>query len=167
MKIKSLLCSTMLVFAAITAPASANIVYTFSGASFDDGGSLTGTFTTDDSISSLLDYDITTSGGTLAGFHYTPGSTDSFSSLPTILVLETSGLEHLIQVTFSGGLTTTGALITIGQFDSFEQDPTGAHRQITGGEAIVAAVPGVPEPITLSLFGAGLIGATAMRLRRK
>src|SRR5262249_5458596 len=41
--------------------ASANIIYTFSGVTFSDGGTLSGTFTTDDTFSTLLDFDITTS----------------------------------------------------------------------------------------------------------
>ena len=99
-------------------------VFTLSGVSFDDERvKATGTFTTDDTLSSLVNYDITTSGGTLTGFKYTHRSTTSFSSLPAILVLETASLDHLIQLTFTG-LSATGAPITIGQFDSFRRRPT-------------------------------------------
>src|SRR5262249_33947551 len=93
---------------------SANIIYTFSGVTFDDGGTLAGTFTTNDARNALIDYDLLTSGGTLVGFHYTPAGTVSFSSLPAILVVETAALDHLLEVTFNGGLTATGAPITIG-----------------------------------------------------
>src|SRR5262245_38470441 len=50
--------------------ASASILYTFAGVTFDDGGTLTGTFTTDDPIVTLLDYDITTSPGVGTGFNF-------------------------------------------------------------------------------------------------
>src|SRR4051794_39424706 len=59
---------------------SANIIYTLSGVTFDDGGTLTGTFTTNDAMTALLDFNITTSAGTGIGFNYTPGSADSTST---------------------------------------------------------------------------------------
>ncbi len=93
--------------------ASANIVYTFSGVTFSDGGTLTGTFTTNDTFNTLLDFDITTSpaaGG--LGFTYTPLTAGSCStSLPPIIVLSTATPEEILQVTFAGGLTATGAPI--------------------------------------------------------
>jgi len=147
--------------------ASADISYTFSGVTFDDGGTLTGTFVTNDARTSLLNYDITTSPGTNIGFEYTPTTAPvNFSSLPFIIVVETPGLEHLLEVTFTGGLTATGAPITIGQFDSFEQGTDEARRVITAGEAIVAAA--VPEPSTITLLGIGMLGLlTYLRLRRE
>jgi len=36
-----------------------------------------------------------------------------------------------------------------------------------GGGAYLQAVSAVPEPVTLSIFGAGLLGAAAMRRRKK
>ena|ERR1700687_5724261 len=136
--------------------ASANIVYTFSGVTFSDGGTLTGTFTANDAINALVDFDVTTSGGSLLGFHYTIGTAISFSSLPAILVVETASLDHLLQVTFSG-LNALGAPITIGVFDSFEQDPSGAHRQIVAG-AVVVSTTAVPEPSTIALVSISVLG---------
>lgn len=144
--------------------ASANIVYTFSGVTLSDGGTLTGTFTTNNAINSLVDYDITTSGG--SGFHYTTVTAPiSFSSLPTILVVETASLSHLLQVTFNGGLTALGAPILIGMFDSFEQDPSGAHRQIVAGAAIVRPTT-VPEPSTIALVSISVLGLLGFVRRR-
>lgn len=146
-------------------PASANIVYNFSGVTFDDGGTLTGSFTTNDAMNALVDFDITTSPGNGFGFHYIAPGVISFSSLPAILVLETPTIDELIQVTFTN-LTAAGSLITIGQFDSFEQNPTGAHRQIVAGE--VVAGTSVPEPSPLSLAVIGLLamfGYVRVRLR--
>jgi hypothetical protein len=144
--------------------ASANIMYSFSGATFSDGGTLTGTFTTNDARNSLVTFDVTTSGGSLMGFHYTPATAISFSSLPAILVLETSTLTHLIQVTFSG-LTAAGAPITIGALASFEQDPSGTHRQIVAGAA-VASTTSVPEPSTLALVSISVLGLLGFVRRR-
>lgn len=144
--------------------ASADRLYTFAGVTFNDGGTLTGTFTTNDLINTLLNYDITTSPGVGIGFNYTPTTAPvSFSSLPSIIVVETTGLEHLLQVTFNGGLTALGAPITIGTFDSFEQGTGGARRDITAGSAI----PTVPEPGTLALLSTGLAGLLGFRWRRQ
>ena len=145
--------------------ASANIIYTFSGVTFDDGGTLTGTFTTNDTFNSLIDFNITTSPGAGGlGFHYTLGTSDSSStSLPSIIVVNTPPLlDNILQVTFSS-LTAAGSPILLGNFDSFEQHLT-ARRVITGGEAIVAAA--VPEPSTLSMAGLGLLGIFFLRRRR-
>src|SRR4029079_2016416 len=82
----------------------------------------------------------------------------SLSSLPFILVLEPASSDPILQVTFAGGLTPLGAAITIGQFDSFEQVGV-EHREITAGS--VPPAPSVPEPGTLLLLGAAMIGAGA------
>jgi hypothetical protein len=153
-----------------TGQASANIVYTFSGVTFDDGGTLTGTFTTNDAITALVDFDITTSPGAGGlGFTYTPLTAASGStSLPFIIVLSTPTLDEILQVTFNGGLTATGAPITIGEFDSFEQADPDARRDIVAGSAIVAPVT-VPEPSTLALLATtGVLGVlTSLRRRRQ
>ena len=143
--------------------ASANIVYNFSSVTFNDGGTLTGFFTTNDARNALLGFDITTSAGGGFGFHYTAPSVVSFSSLPSILVLETPTLSELLQVTFTN-LTAAGSLITIGQFDSFEQNPAGAHRQIVAGQVLAAT--SVPEPSALSLAVIGLLGMLGFLRRR-
>jgi len=143
--------------------ASADIIWKFNGVTFSDGGTLSGTFTTNDTLDSLLGFDLLTSGGASVGFHYTPGTANSLSSLPAILVLEPASLDHILQVTFLGGLSALGATITIGQFDSFEQIGS-VHREITAGS--VAPATAVPEPATLLLLGAGLIGLFFQGRRR-
>jgi len=152
-----------IVLLAAASQASADIIWKFNGVTFSDGGTLSGTFTTSDTFDTLLGYNIVTSGGASTGFNYTPGTADSLSSLPAILVLEPSSLDHILQVTFSGGLTTLGAMITIGTFDSFEQIGN-VHRDITAGS--VSRASAVPEPGTLLLLGAGLI-AMVVGMRRR
>jgi hypothetical protein len=149
--------------------ASASIVFTLDNVLFSDGATATGTFTTDDALTSLLDFDITTTGA--LAYHYTSATASAAStSLPYILVLNTPpAFEHILQLTFDN-LTPTGSLITIGDFDSFEQGPGAAPRTVTGGSVIVAAVPTVPEPSSLVLASLGALalvaGRTARRRRR-
>ena len=162
---KRLLAAVGMVVLLAASQSFANIIFTVSGATFSDGGTLTGTFTTNDAVNSLIDYDLLTAGGALTGFHYTPGTAGSGStSLPFILVLEPASSDPILQVTFAGGLTPLGAAITIGQFDSFEQVGV-EHREITAGS--VAPAPSVPEPGTLLLLGAAMIGAGALRRRQQ
>ena len=152
--------------------ALANITYTFLGATFNDGGTLNGTFTTNDPRNSLLDYNITTSAGAGGlGFNYTTvNSVSTAGSLPFIIVLDAPSLANptnILEVTFSGGLLPAGAPITIGQFDSFEQHTiatTTTARQINAG-SVVAGVAGVPEPETYAMLlaGLGLLGFIARR----
>jgi hypothetical protein len=129
---------------------------------------VTGTFTTNDAITALLDFDVTTSAGVGIGFEYTPATADSSStSLPFILVLNTPpALDNILQLTFSGGLTALGAPLTIGAFDSFEQTTAPAQRQIVAGEVIVAPTA-VPEPSTIALTGIGALGLLLSSVRRR
>ena len=89
--------------------ASANIVFTLQLVTFFDGGTATGAFTTNDALDSLIDYDITTSGGIFPGFRYnsTTAPVDS-SSIPSILVVEDATPVHILRLTFLDGLTTAG-----------------------------------------------------------
>ena len=164
---KRLLSAIALSLALAAGHATANVIFTFSGVTFDGGGTLTGTFTTNDALTALVDFDITTSGAN--GFHYTPGTSDgtTSTSLPFVLVANTPPLlDNVIQITFDGGLTVSGAPIKIGTFDSFEEETGSARRDITAGSVIVAT--SVPEPSTIALFGLGVVGlAIYLRRRRK
>ena len=145
--------------------ASANIVYSFSGVTFNDGATLTGTFTTNDSFNALLNFNITTSAGTIPGFTFTPGTSDgtTSTSLPFILVANTplTSFENVLQVTFSN-LTAAGAQITLGAFDSFEQGPPGNIKRVIEAGSVIA----VPEPSSV-LFGIGGLGLLAYVVRRR
>ena len=145
--------------------ASANIVYSFSGVTFNDGATLTGTFTTNDSFNALLNFNITTSAGTIPGFTFTPATSDgtTSTSLPFILVANTplTSFENVLQVTFNN-LTAAGAQIKVGAFDSFEQGPPGNIKRVIEAGSVIA----VPEPSSV-LFGIGGLGLLAYVVRRR
>jgi PEP-CTERM motif len=160
--------TALLLGLALSVPASevtASHVFALVGVTFDDGGTATGTFTTDDGLGVLLDYDIVTSLGSGIGFEYTPlTSSSSSTALPFILVLNTPpALDNILQLTFTG-LTASGAPITLGTNDSFEQTLS-ARREVVAGE--VVAVAAVPEPSTLALVGVGAFALVGYRHRRR
>ena len=147
-------------------PASADVIFTFDGLTFEDGGTLDGTFTTDDALMTLLDYNLTTSGGSLVGFTYTPVTAPlNFSSLPSVLVVETSTNNPILQVTFAS-LLATGGTITLGSFDSFEEVGQD-HRDVTAGQVTVGTTSSVPEPATTSLLAIGAMALLAGLRRRR
>jgi hypothetical protein len=151
--------------------ASADIVFTLTNVPLSDGGFLNGTFTTTDAITGgLVDFDLTTSGGALAGFEYTPATAiSSPTDLPSIIVVETAALDHLLEVTFQPPLNAAGGTIKIGDADSFEQSGTGPnipHRSITSGEATTGTTS-VPEPSTLLLLAIGVLGLLVYVQRRR
>jgi hypothetical protein len=143
--------------------ARADHVFTLSGVTFDDGGTATGTFTTNAALNSLVSFDITTSPGTNIGFEYTPATADSSStSLPFILVLNTPpALDNILELTFTN-LTVAGAAITLGTNDSFEQTLS-ARRVVVSGQVVGA----VPEPSSLLLGGVAGLAGLGMWVRRR
>jgi hypothetical protein len=161
-----LVAAAALVLALGAVEARADHVFTLSGVTFDDGGTATGTFTTNDALSSLVSFDIITSPGTNIGFEYTPATSDSSStSLPFILVLNTPpALDNILELTFTN-LTVAGSLITIGDNDSFEQTLS-ARRVVVSGQVVSAAA--VPEPsslVTGSIAALAGLGICARRRR--
>ena len=124
--------------------ARADHIFTLSGVTFDDGTSATGTFTTNDALTSLVNFDITTTNGAITGFNYTPATADPAStSLPAIIVLEPASLDHIIQLTFDGGLTL-GRCADLDR--SIRQFRTGRRRYPSTGHCGLVSSAQPPSP---------------------
>jgi hypothetical protein len=166
MKTKSILglSVVMLAFALGGREAAADHVFQLVDVMFGSppGGTATGTFETNDAITALVTYDITTSSVPgFPGFEYTPATAPTvFNSLPTqFTLLDFSGLSHQLNLGFFGGLTAAGAT-NVGGLEYFDDVP----RQIASGSVV-----GVPEPSSLVLGGiaaAAGLGLWARRRRR-
>jgi PEP-CTERM motif len=165
--------SAVLMVVSAASAANADVIWAATG-SFNDGGTLSGTF--DINQYGFLDgYNlVTTSGSIDPGFTYTPA--DSFFSNGTFYIDAQPGYEADLHLTFTDNLSIGNASNPIigglggpswecdGSYSCFV--PAGGQiRYLTSGSA--SDPVRVPEPLTLSLFGTGLAGAAAMRRRKK
>ena len=154
---------------ASAAPAWAAKTFVLDGVTLQGGGTLTGTFTTDDALTSLVGIDITASAGTwgpgvFSAFTYNNASLADWVSLPTQgFRISTAGYAQQLRLDFFP-LTGTGANLLN---TSYEYQSTGGPRAVTGGRAVLQ-VSAVPEPATWAMMitGFGLVGAMVRRVRK-
>jgi hypothetical protein len=146
--------------------ASADVIYELSGVTFGPpGGTATGTFTTNDAITALVTYDITTSTVRgFPGFEYTPATAPTvLNGLPNSFVLTGIGGERDLALLFTGGLTATGATLSTTSEETVLIGPTFITRHIESGSVV-----GVPEPSSLLVGGiAALAGLGLWAWRRR
>ena len=155
--------------------ASANYTFNLTGVALFQGtspaGTLTGSFTTDNSLTTLVSADIIASpagptggGFTFPGFEYTLLNSSSVgTALPGFFQLIDGSDE--VRLIFNGGLTTTGATLST---SSFETEPGAGNRTVATGSVVVATA--VPEPASIALTGSALaivvVGASVRRRRK-
>jgi hypothetical protein len=144
--------------------ARADLVFTLEGVTFSDGGTATGTITTNGSGSdfgSVISYDITTSAvGSFAGFRYTAANSLNLSTVPAHPLLATGLPIRLFLLGFDPVHDSTGAVAYANLSSSYEFfGRTFAVREVTSGMAVLMPDPAaVPEPAAfLTASSAGLI----------
>ena len=147
-------------------PANAvTINWTLSGVTFDDGGTASGTFSTDSTNGNLLTYNITTTlGSTLGGAVY--DSTTSFifcnncdtaNSFLTII----NGYSRYIELAFVNPLTSLGVdslvpgNLSNNLLGSWECNNCSLFRNVVSGEAFSGVTP---LPSTWLMLLSGFVG---------
>ena len=155
-----------------SAPAQAvTLNWTLQGVQFNDGGTASGTFSTDSTSGNLISFNIaTTAGSTLAGAIYDPATSfifgDNFYSANSFLLATTTPFaKPYLNLSFANPLTSGGVnMLNLGGIlaGSWECMNCSPIRNVTAGYATT-----VPEPASWALMiaGFGLTGA-AMRRRR-
>ena len=160
--------AALALLAAASAPGQAAVIdWTLEGVTFDDGGTASGTFSTDSSTGSLVSYDITTTAGSvLAGMTYDASTVVSVAYGyygPNSFLLFTLGGPYgseYITLEFRNPLTSGGVDPIVAGYDpisntgSYECYNCATFRLVTAGEATSA----VPEPATWAMMFVGFAG---------
>jgi hypothetical protein len=161
--------------ASFSVPAAASTIdWVLSGVTFDDGGTASGTFSTDSS-GDVVAFDIaTTAGTTLGGAVYDSTASNVFSSngvySPHSFIVSNFNTSTYVNFEFADALTSIGTdqlILTVGtNYASYECNMCGTVRGIVSGEA-TSEISATPLPATIPLFVTGLSAIGLLGRRRK
>ncbi len=176
MKLTTILTSAALSLTLAASANAADISWTLSNVVFDDGGTASGTFTTDSATGALTSYNIvTTVGNAFAGFAYNTSTSYKQGDNtwgPNSFWLRANDNSRYITLAFAHPLTggPSDALMpgqlggaAVGSWECTTCGSSG-FRNVARGEAVSAA----PEPAAWALMMTGIGGmGAALRTRRR
>ena len=164
--------------AALWTSAAQAASYVLNDVEFDDGTFATGGFTTN-VYGEIETWDVTTSDGSIPGYHYTPTINPGYYPGSEVITFNRPLYDGFLQLTLTNPLTGSGVdpLVTGYGGPSYEcvtwtcDVPSSNVRYVAnaqtniGGPAIVAIA--TPEPATWAtmIMGLGLVGAAVRRRR--
>jgi hypothetical protein len=140
------------------------IDWTLQNVTFTDGGTATGSFSTDSTTGLLTALDITTSVDSTLGLGTTFDLASVSFNASNTFVMSIPGDQFSLD--FANALSTPGAdPLLSGPIN--QEDSHSAVRFVGGGDAVgVLETPSVPEPATFALLGAGVAGLAVLRRRK-
>lgn len=167
--------SAILSIALLTSPlaVATPLTWTLQGVAFEDGATASGSLVVESTSGDLLSWDITTTPGLLAGFHYDPSTSslfarDFFGNPNTYTIVNNAPFAvPYINLAFDTALTSAGtaSLITSqnlsGSWECYNCD---LIRYVTAGSATTNPVP---EPAPAALFGVALAALLARRKQHR
>jgi hypothetical protein len=157
-----------LALAFVAAPVQATVTFNVTG-TYSDGGTLSGTFTTDDALTTLESTSLTVSGGTLGldGVIFNDASyiTAGTQDLPnSFSLLALSSVDKSLSLVFSSALTLSGATLSTAS-DNYQQF-VGTRTIVSGSVVNPNAPDTLPEPATWAMMLLGF-GGIGFQLRRR
>jgi len=179
MKLAMRMAVVALIFGGFADQASAEIVYKLVDVKLGVGsvpaGELTGTFTVDDGLTTLISANIQATGATVGAYTYNPiaydlnpGAVANLSDLSQkFLLLQYGGGAQRLQLNFATLLAATGTTGLLSSSNEFQL--TAGARTVASGMVEVVSPAAVPEPSSLAtlFLGAPMAMVFARRCRRK
>lgn len=166
-KIASFVMICAVILAISVMPAKASVIdWTLQDVVFTDGGSVSGTFSTDAATGEVLSFNITTTSGTeLAGIDYDDITAQVYNDFwgPNSFDLTDEAAHTYLELAFVDPLTAPGTDLLALQSASYECDDCYPYRIVLSGEAVATGPSQVPEPATSALLFVGLLGLSAAR----